>query len=91
MTYFDKDGCGGYEYRGDAMAGTDPPDYPHQWTPEQRATAYWFHHKQHSPPLKTTDQWEHLLKQAENEKQRHQEKTALITNAVRVATTEELF
>lgn len=61
--YFDNDGCG-YEHPGDALAQRDPAEYPADWTPQQRLTAYWYAHG-YQITVDSTDSWRGVLIAAE--------------------------
>jgi hypothetical protein len=55
-------------YPGDRFAAPDHPEYPHNWTPEQRITAYWQGLASGFPSY--TSGWNGVLAQAEAQHKR---------------------
>lgn len=55
-------------YPGDAKAAPDPADYPSEWTPQQRVTAYWAALRLHAQP-RTEQGWRSLLTQVQAQAQ----------------------
>jgi hypothetical protein len=57
---------------GDEKAAPDPPDYPREWTAQQRRSAYWFAVRMHAMPS-TEKGWHAILAQreAQNERREH--------------------
>ena len=51
-------------YPGDEKAAPDPADYPHDWTSDQRTSAYWYALQIHAIPT-TTKGWHAIEKQLE--------------------------
>lgn len=82
-TFYDADGCG-YDHRGDTLVQPDPPDYPHNWTTEQRLAAYW-HALAHAITVDTTTGWHGVLASADRHGERRHNKIAELTDP------EELF
>lgn len=58
-------------YPGDVKAAADPGDYPHEWTAEQRVSAYWYANSLRAMPA-TTAGWRALADQLERERERHE-------------------
>lgn len=59
------------QYPGDEKAAPDPPDYPREWTVQQRLSAYWYARKLHAMPS-TTKGWHAILDQLEQHEARHE-------------------
>ena len=55
----------------------DLPDYPDEWTPEQRLTAYWYATSRNIE-IRNTDMWPAILADAERTAQRRHNKIAAI-------------
>jgi hypothetical protein len=65
------------EYRSDTITQPDPPDYPAEWTAQQRLTAYW-HAVGHDITPNQTNSWHSILNQAENQADRRHTKISTI-------------
>jgi hypothetical protein len=63
------------ELAGNAKAATDPPPYPHEWTTEQRLTAYWFALNNEAWPAYTSG-WPAILQAAQRKHDHIQHVTA---------------
>jgi hypothetical protein len=76
---YDNDGCG-YEHPGDAIAQPVPPDYPAEFTRDQRLTAYWYA-QSHQITVDGINGWYGVLAAAERIAERRRQKVAqLIQN-----------
>jgi hypothetical protein len=62
---------------GDEKAAPDPPDYPREWTTEQRVSAYWHAVRLRAMPT-TTKGWHAILKQLEQQREHRREQVAEI-------------
>jgi hypothetical protein len=59
-------------YPGDAKAADDLPDYPREWTAEQRVGAYWAALRLNATPT-NTNSWYAIVEQAAERHKKHTE------------------
>lgn len=55
---------------GDEKAAPDLPDYPHEWTAQQRVSAYWAAVQLNAVPT-STNSWVAIVQQAEKNRLKH--------------------